>query len=145
MLSINIWDFLWTVISFFVLYFVLKKLLFDPVHRFTDERKARIEAGLNAQREAQEAVQAKENELAGLKDDCRREARRILDQARAEDEAQSAGQAERLRQESAQARQELRQELSRRQELDGQRLDSAQTELAAVLADRLLDAGGQKG
>ena len=133
----------------------LKKLLFDPVHRFTDERKARIEAGLSARQEAQEAVQAKEAELAGLKDDYRREARRILDQARAEDEAQSAGQAERLRQESAQARQELRQELksrqelpqelSRRQELDGQSLDSAQTELAAVLADRLLDAGGQKG
>lgn len=144
MLSINIWDFLWTVVNFFVLYVVLKKLLFDPVHRFTDERKARVEAGLNARQEAREAVAAKDGELAALKDDCRREARRILNEAQAENEAQGAGQAARLRQESAQARQELRRELKDRQERDGQRLTEQQTELAAALADRLLDADARK-
>ncbi len=144
MLNINIWDSLWAVIDFFLLYFVLKKLLFDPLLRFMEERKARVEAGLNAQREAQAAAETKNGELAAAREDCLRESRRILDRVRAEDEALSSQQSARLKQESAQTRKELHQELQRQWEQNGQILEERQAELAAVLADRLLSPDGQQ-
>jgi len=52
-LSINISELIWTVICFFVLLVVLKKLLFDPLVSFMAARDARIQDGLNAGRTAQ--------------------------------------------------------------------------------------------
>ena len=47
MLSINIWELLWTVVNFFVLYYLLKLLLYRPLIGFMDARQARIDTGLN--------------------------------------------------------------------------------------------------
>ena len=52
-MSINISELIWTVICFFVLLVVLKKLLFDPLVSFMAARDARIQDGLNAGRTAQ--------------------------------------------------------------------------------------------
>ena len=43
MLSINISELLLTVLSFFVLMFLLNKLLFKPVIRFREERQSRMD------------------------------------------------------------------------------------------------------
>ena len=53
-MSINISELIWTVICFFVLLVVLKKLLFDPLVSFMAARDARIQDGLNAGRTAQQ-------------------------------------------------------------------------------------------
>ena len=42
-MSINISELIWTVICFFVLLVVLKKLLFDPLVSFMAARDARIQ------------------------------------------------------------------------------------------------------
>ena len=52
-MSINISELIWTVICFFVLLVVLKKLLFDPLVSFMAARDARIQDGLSAGRTAQ--------------------------------------------------------------------------------------------
>ena len=44
MLSINISELIWTIINFFLLFFLLKRFLYDPIIRFTDARRARIDA-----------------------------------------------------------------------------------------------------
>ena len=44
-MSINISELIWTVICFFVLLVVLKKLLFDPLVSFMAARDARIQVG----------------------------------------------------------------------------------------------------
>ena len=51
-MSINISELIWTVICFFVLLVVLKKLLFDPLVSFMAARDARIQDGISAGRTA---------------------------------------------------------------------------------------------
>ena len=57
-MSINISELIWTVICFFVLLVVLKKLLFDPLVSFMAARDARIQDGLSAGRTAQQQLDA---------------------------------------------------------------------------------------
>ena len=49
-MSINISELIWTVICFFVLLVVLKKLLFDPLVSFMAARDARLQDRLSAGR-----------------------------------------------------------------------------------------------
>ena len=56
MLSINPSETIWTILGFFVLLFLLNQFLYKPLIRFMDERRARIDAGLNEEREAQAAL-----------------------------------------------------------------------------------------
>lgn len=63
-MSINISELIWTVICFFVLLVVLKKLLFDPLVSFMAARDARIQDGLNAGRTAQQQLDAAERARA---------------------------------------------------------------------------------
>ena len=57
-MSINISELIWTVICFFVLLVVLKKLLFDPLVSFMAARDARIQDGISAGRTAQQQLDA---------------------------------------------------------------------------------------
>ena len=57
-MSINISELIWTVICFFVLLVVLKKLLFDPLVSFMTARDARIQDGISAGRTAQQQLDA---------------------------------------------------------------------------------------
>ena len=59
-LQISVPEFIWTIISFFLFMFLLNKFLFKPVMSFMDERKARIDAGLEEGKKANVAL--KENE-----------------------------------------------------------------------------------
>ena len=52
MLSINISELVLTIISFFLLLFLLNKFLYQPVLKFMKERQARIDAGLEKERGA---------------------------------------------------------------------------------------------
>lgn len=64
MLTINISETIWTLICFLLLYFGLKKFLYEPIMRFMDERRERVAAGFDAEREAQKQVRSIEEEAA---------------------------------------------------------------------------------
>ena len=57
-MSINISEMIWTIICFFVLLLVLKTFLFGPLIRHMDERRSRIDAGLDEARRAEDAKKA---------------------------------------------------------------------------------------
>lgn len=86
MLSINISELVLTVISFFLLLFLLKHFLYDPLIRFMDERNARIEEGLDAEKQALAAVQANEMLLEARRKESMDQAKSIVEQARNADE-----------------------------------------------------------
>ena len=67
MLSINISELIWTIINFFLLFFVLKRFLFGPLLSFMDARQAKIDAGTEAQREAQARLDENAQDLARRK------------------------------------------------------------------------------
>ena len=82
MLSINISELVLTAISFFLLFFLLKRFLYDPLIRFMDERNARIEEGLDAEKQALAAVQANEMLLEARRKESMDQAKTIVEQAR---------------------------------------------------------------
>ncbi len=86
-MTIDLWTVILTIVSFFLLYFLLNTFLFKPLLKFMDERKARVEAGLE---EGKKARQAKEENRRQLDDEVRRtggEAKQLLADAKSADEA----------------------------------------------------------
>ena len=138
MLSINISELIWTIINFFLLYFLLKKFLYTPLIRFMDERKARMDAGGEAMKEAEAQLSEKNAELETLRLASLSEAQGILDAARAEDEQLRSEADERLRVERETSRKQGMEELDRLRETSEAELDAETTELAGLLVDRLL-------
>ena len=92
----------WTVLCFFALMLILKKLLFQPMLTFMDTRNAKIEAARKAKEDARTEYEA--------------EARRLADE-RAAQEAQ-------LRQSDAEALEQAQEEL--RRETTQKRVEAAQ-------------------
>ena len=145
MLSINISELVLTAISFFLLFFLLKRFLYDPLIRFMDERNARIEEGLDAEKQALAAVQANEMFLEARRKESMDQAKSIVEQARNADEQRREAALQQARQSAEESRSRAREELCRLQESESGKLRDSETELAALLADRLLSSGYAAG
>ena len=145
MLSINISELVLTVISFFLLLFLLKHFLYDPLIRFMDERNARIEEGLDAEKQALAAVQANEMFLEARRKESMDQAKSIVEQARNADEQRREAALQQACQSAEESRSRAREELCRLQESESGKLRDSETELAALLADRLLSSGYAAG
>ncbi len=138
MLSINVSELVWTIINFFLLFFLLKRFLFDPISRFMDERQARIDAGYEAEREARAALDENARDLAEQKAEARREAAAIVN-ASAEDDAKRAVEAYAKARDEAEALQSAgERELQQKQARDEEHVGAHRQELAALLAARVL-------
>ena len=138
MLSINISELIWTIINFFLLYFLLKRFLFTPVCRLLDERQARIDSGLNAEKEAQATVEQSRSRIAAEKAESRLEASRILAAAESEGEKRRS---EAVKAARTQAADDLRAAAAHLKEQDGQEealLRERSGELSALLSGRIL-------
>lgn len=125
-MSINISELIWTVICFFVLLVVLKKLLFDPLVSFMAARDARIQDGLNAGRTAQQQLDA----AARARSEAQRKQAAAADALLAE--AKSA--AERAR---AQALQSAHQEAAQATRAMRARVRDEETAAAAAVGAKL--------
>lgn len=145
MLSINISELVLTAISFFLLFFLLKRFLYDPLIRFMDERNARIEEGLDAEKQALAAVQANEMLLEARRKESMDQAKTIVEQARNADEQRREAALRQARQSAEESRSRAREELCRLQESESGKLRDSETELATLLADRLLSSGYAAG
>ena len=145
MLSINISELVLTAISFFLLFFLLKRFLYDPLLRFMDERNARIEEGLDAEKQALAAVQANEMLLEAKRKESMDQAKHIAEQARSADEQRREAALQQARQSAGESRSRAREEVCRLQESESEKLRDSETELASLLADRLLSSGYAAG
>ena len=145
MLSINISELVLTAISFFLLFFLLKRFLYDPLLRFMDERNARIEEGLDAEKQALAAVQANEMLLEAKRKESMDQAKRIAEQARNADEQRREAALQQARQSAGESRSRAREEACKLQESESGKLKADENALAALLADRLLSSGYAAG
>lgn len=137
-MSINISELIWTVICFFVLLVVLKKLLFDPLVSFMAARDARIQDGLNAGRTAQQQLDAAararseaQREQAAAADALLAEAKSAAERARAQ-ALQSA------HQEAAQATRAMRARVRDEETAAAAAVDAKLPELVTALTGGLL-------
>ena len=138
-MSINISEVIWTVICFFALFFVLKKLFFDPMIRFLDQRQARLDAAAEEQRRAREELaQAREAAEETL---SRRgqENRELLKQRKAEDAQAREAALRQARQDAAQLLEDARERVGREEEQAQTQTDAQLDELAGLLVGQMSD------
>lgn len=141
MLSINPSEVIWTILSFFALLFLLNQFLYKPIVRFMDERRARIDAGLNEETAARAALEEDERGLEREREERLQEARNEL---RAEKDRSEERRAEALReakQSAAEAAEQGKSEAAALREQTDRELRLRRDELAGRLAERLLNAG----
>ncbi len=141
MLSINISETIWTVINFFLLLFLLKRFLYNPVIRFMDERQARIDAKLRKEQDAREQTAENQERILAEKEKRREEARQILADSAEALEQQHAAALTEVRKKSGETRQKAEEELKARRGKTEALLRNAVPELGAELAKNLLSEG----
>ena len=137
MLSINISELLLTVLSFFVLMFLLNKLLFKPVIRFREERQSRMDESfrqesLAKEKQAQAREEAQQQRLAGLK-----QAQDIAEQTQAQAGAEWQTAEKQIEQEAQAAMAQAAEDTETLCAAGSRSLEQHRHELARTLADRL--------
>ena len=137
MLTINISELLLTVLSFFILMFLLNKLLFKPVISFREQRQKGIDDCFEQERQAKEKLAETQKDLDCRRSESLKQAESIMADARskAQQEAeniakQAESQAEEKMQQAAREAEELR-------KAGGEAREGQRRELAADLAARL--------
>lgn len=138
MLTINISELALTVVSFFLMLFVLDRLLFRPLLRFMEARQAKIDAGLKLGSDADEAVRRAKGESEGLLAESRKLAAQTVTQAGLEDQRNLAEAAKLLVQETESAAETTQSEVRTLRERSAAGLESMRPQLTELLADRLL-------
>ncbi len=141
MLSINISELVLTAVNFFLLFFLLRHFLYAPLISFMDQRRARIEEGLDQEKQALAAVQANELLLEAKRKESMDQAKSIVDQAQRGDEQRREKLMEQAWNDAAQARDRAKAQVRDLRETETEKLKAGEAELAALLADRLLDSG----
>ena len=141
MLTINPSELIWTIIGFLTLYFLLKHFLFTPIIRVMDARSARIDDGLEEEKQAKAALDEDAQQLEQLRQEQLEAARLQLleEQQRAEQQCadalkQAREAAKRLGEEGKENAQALRDQTEVQLQQQGDAL-------SAMLAERLLSAG----
>ena len=137
MLSINISELLLTVLSFFVLMFLLNKLLFKPVIRFREQRQSRMDESyrqekLAKEQQAQAQEEARQQRLAGLK-----QAQDIAEQTQAQAGAEWQTAEKQIEQEAQAAMAQAAEDTETLCAAGSRSLEQHRHELARTLADRL--------
>ena len=135
--QIFISELIWTVINFFLLLFLLKRFLFTPVLRFMEARKARIDAKIEEERNAEAKFAENTERLQAEKTKSREEAKDILTRSGEERDQRRAAAIAEARAASAQALKDGENALAQKREKTAENLQSATPELAELLAERL--------
>ena len=73
---------IFTVINLLVLYLLMKRFLFQPVHRILEERQAKVDEALANAAQAEEQAKALERERSQAMEDIEAERQEILQKAR---------------------------------------------------------------
>ena len=136
-MSINISELIWTVICFFVLLVVLKKLLFDPLVSFMAARDARIQDGLSAGRTAQQQLDAAARDRSEAQRKQAAAADALLAEAKSAAERTRAQALQSAHQEAAQATRAMRARV-RDEETAAAAADAKLPELVTALTGGLL-------
>ena len=137
MLSINLSELLLTVLSFFVLMFLLNKLLFKPVIRFREQRQSRMDESyrqekLAKEQQAQAQEEARQQRLVGLK-----QAQEIAEQTQAQAGAEWQTAEKQIEQEAQAAMAQAAEDTETLCAAGSRSLEQHRHELARTLADRL--------
>ena len=138
MLSINFSELFWGIFNFFLLLFLLNRFLYKPLIKFMDDRKARIDAGLDEEKKALEEEQANNDGIEAALDEKRIEAKSIIEKAGAEDKASHSQAISEARSDAEKTVLDARENAAKVEKQLEERVKQQSQELAQLLADKLL-------
>lgn len=144
-LEISVPEFIWTVINFFILLFLLKKFLYDPVLKFMDERSERIASGLNEGKAAEAALAESKERFQKELGDKSGEARTLIGEARSEAEKQKAKTINAAHAEAEKLQEKLRERISTEEAEARDEIESRLPELVELLSGKLLGDEKKEG
>ena len=137
-MSINVSELIWTIVCFFVLLFVLKKLLLDPILKVMDARKATVEEGLEAGRQAKIARDENDEALQQAKKDAAQQASALVQEAKNADEKARQDAVSEAKQSAAQSMKDRREQLKAEEQAVSAELEQELPALVETLASALL-------
>lgn len=138
MLSINFSELFWGIFNFFLLLFLLNRFLYKPLIKFMDDRKARIDAGLDEEKKALEEEQANNDGIEAALDEKRVEAKSIIEKAGAENKASHSQAISEARSDAEKTVIDARENAAKVEKQLEERVKQQSQELARLLADKLL-------
>lgn len=138
MLSINFSELFWGIFNFFLLLFLLNRFLYKPLIKFMDDRKARIDAGLDEEKKALKEEQANNDGIEAALDEKRVEAKSIIEKAGAEDKASHSQAISEARSDAEKTVLDARENAAKVEKQLEERVKQQSQELARLLADKLL-------
>jgi len=138
MLNIEPGLLIWTIITFILLLFVLRKFAWNPLLSALEQRESSIRESLEesqrARQEAQALLQENQRQLA----EANRESARIIEQGREEAERVKASMTDQARLEGQRLVEEARRQIVRERQAAIQALKSTAADLALQATERLL-------
>ncbi len=137
MLTINISELLLTVLSFFILMFLLNKLLFKPVISFREQRQKGIDDCFEQERQAKEKLAETQKDLDCRRTDSLKQAETILAQAKAQAQQEAEATAKQAEIQAEEKMQQAEKEAQELRRAGSKALEEQRRQLAADLADRL--------
>lgn len=137
-LQISTAEFLWTIISFFLFMFLLKKFLYDPILNVMDARAARIQEGLEEGRNAKKALEESKTQLAAELSEKNGEARELISEARSEAEKAKGEVLSAAHAEAEKLHREVRDRVKAEEAEAVSSVENDLPELVAILSNKLL-------
>ena len=137
MLTINISELLLTVLSFFILMFLLIKLAYKPVVSSREQRQKRMDDCYQQERLAKEKLAQTQKELDGRRTDSLKQAETILAQAKAQAQQEAEATAKQAEIQAEEKMQQAEKEAQELRRAGSKALEEQRRQLAADLADRL--------
>jgi F-type H+-transporting ATPase subunit b len=137
MLTINISELVLTVLSFFVLMFLLNKLLFKPVISYREQRQSRMDQCFEQERLANDKQTQAKEAARQQRVETLRQADSIAAQAKQQAEESSAQALKQVEQETAATLEQAEQQAEALHSAGTRELAQKQHSLAKTLADRL--------
>ncbi|WP_075719056.1 F0F1 ATP synthase subunit B [Roseburia sp. 499] len=141
MLSLNVWNLLFTVINVLVLYLLMKKFLFKPVLAVLEKRKEMIASNMEEARKSQQEAEELKTDYEERISVAKEEAQKIVHSARELAEQERAGILEKTRIESEQMIEKAKAAIASEQEKAQQEAKEEIAKLAVLAARKIIEAG----
>lgn len=141
MLSLNVWNLLFTVINVLVLYLLMKKFLFKPVLAVLEKRKEMIASNMEEARKSQQEAESLKRDYEEKLSAAKEEAQAIVHNARELAEQERAGILEKTRVESEQMIEKAKAAILSEQEQAQQEAKEEIAKLAVLAARKIIEAG----
>ena len=125
--------------ALFVLYFLLKKLLYKPVSTFLQERKDKIQADLDGVKAIKDEAISLRDEYETRISDAKKESQEIVERARKRGEELRDDIVAEARKEAEAILTKARKEISREKEMALQGIKTQAGELAILIASKIME------